>query len=178
MSTGAWRPDSDLSVLPAPAWDRAESAGIHSLPGPLLGLRWMPDVVSSCCNGRAPGVASWTLGSLLFTSCLVPTREVMQQEAGVPTYSGSSFLHPCLLTGSLVLFEVQLQLGDNFNYYTKCSLSQGPGQDGAEKERPAPSFLWSQEGPPTPLSNTRNRKGASLAGPWVCLFLVAMFKPE
>lgn len=142
------------------------------------GLRWMPDVVSSCCNGRAPGVASWTLGSLLFTSCLVPTREVMQQEAGVPTYSGSSFLHPCLLTGSLVLFEVQLQLGDNFNYYTKCSLSQGPGQDGAEKERPAPSFLWSQEGPPTPLSNTRNRKGASLAGPWVCLFLVAMFKPE
>lgn len=178
MSTGAWRPDSDLSVLPAPAWDGAESAGIHSLRARFQpGLRWMPDVgLSPCCNGRAPRVASWTLGSLLFSSCLVPTREVMQQEAGVPTYSGSSFLHPCLLTGSLVLSEVQLQLGDSFNYYTKCSLSQGPGQDGAEKERPAPSFLWSQEGPP--LSDTRNRKGASLAGPWVCLFLVAMFKPE
>lgn len=101
-----------------------------------------------------PGVASWTLGSLLFTSCLVPTREVMQQEAGVPTHSGSSFLHPCLLTGSLVLFGVQLQLGDSFNYYTKCSLSQGPGQDGAEKERPAHSFLWSQEGPPSATLET------------------------
>lgn len=119
-----------------------------------------------------PGVASWTLGSLLFTLCLVPTREVMQQEAGVPTCSGSSFLHPCLLTGSLVLFGVQLQLGDSFNYYTKCSLSQGPGQDRAEKECPAPSFLWSQEGPP--LSNTRNRKGASSACGCVCSLLLCL----
>lgn len=152
MSTGAWRPDSDLSVLPAPAWDRAESAGIHSLPGPLLPA-W-PQMDARCCefllqwqSPRCGLMDTWFPFVHLMSGAY---QEVMQQEAGVPTYSGSSFLHPCLLTGSLVLFEVQLQLGDNFNYYTKCSLSQGPGQDGAEKERPAPSFLWSQEGPPPP----------------------------
>lgn len=96
----------------------------------------------------------------------------MQQEAGVPICSGSSFLHPWLITGSLVLFGVQLELGDGFNYYTKSSLSQGPGQDGAEKEYPAPSFLWSQVGPL--LSNSRNRKGASSARGCVCSLLLCL----
>lgn len=173
MSTGAWRPDSDLSFLTTPAWDRAESLQESILFQASCfqpGLRWVPDVsLSSCCNGRAP---RYGLMDTWFP--FVHPVSGAYQGGLCSRRQGFGLLlpPPRLLAGSLVLFGVQLELGDGFNYYTKSSLSQGPGQDGAEKERPAPSFLWSQEGPL--LSNTRNRKGASSAHGCVCSLLLCL----
>lgn len=99
----------------------------------------------------------------------------MQQEAGAPTCLGGSILHPWPLTGSLVLFGVQLEPGDSLNYYTKCSLSHRPGQDGAEKEPPSSQLLgFSRRSP----SSVTRGTGKGLALPLGVLFLVTMFKAE
>lgn len=88
----------------------------------------------------------------------------------VPTHLASFFLHPWLL----VLIGVQLEPGDGLNYYTKHSLSQGLGQDGAEKEPPQlPASQVLKKDPF--LSDTRNRKGAGSAhGGGACSLLLCL----
>lgn len=94
----------------------------------------------------------------------------MQQEAGVLTCLASSFLHPWLLTEAWCSVGFSWSHGDSLNDYTKCSLSQRPGQDGAQKGNTPPlSFLGSQD--------TRNRKGAGSAHGCACSLLLC-FKPE
>lgn len=96
----------------------------------------------------------------------------MQQEAGVLTCLGSSFLHLWLLTEAWCSLGFSWSQGTASTITLNAAFPRGciPGQDGAQKEHlPASSFLGSQD--------TRNRKGASSAHGCVCSLLLC-FKPE
>lgn len=87
----------------------------------------------------------------------------MQQEAEVPTCSGSSFLHPWLLTGRLVLFGVGFSWSQGTVSTITLNAAFPKGQDGlGQRGNPQLPASWVFKKDPF-LSDTRNRKGAGSA---------------
>lgn len=87
---------------------------------------------------------------------------------------GLLLFHPWLLTGSLVLFGVQLEPGDSLNITLNAAFPKGQDRTG-QKGAPTPQVpvSWVLKKDPF-LSDTRNRKGSGSAHGCVCSLLLCL----
>lgn len=156
---------------PGPSRNPFSSGALCFQPG---GLRWMPGVrVAAPMAGQA-GVAfsprSETLGSFSPVSGAYPGG-ICSRRHGCPHVWAPPFppLAPHWKPGAL---WGSAGARGQPQYYTKCSLSQRPGQNGAERSPPNPQVpvSWVLKKDPF-LSDTRNRKGPGSAHGCVCSLL-------
>lgn len=99
-------------------------------------LEWLPQWL-----GRQvwPSLSKVRDTRLLFIHlCLVPTREGYAAGGMGAHMFGLLLFHPWLLTGSLVLFGVQLEPGDSLNITLNAAFPKGQDRTGQKGAPPTP----------------------------------------